>query len=138
VNTEQHLVDWITRNAQNHTAVNRTELLHYCGETFGTAVTPGRVDSFFFRHKLELSETISRPQENPQLEIPQSFLDKIMACFSEHLLDSCAELVFNLDEVGISEWEDRASRKVIVPVSMTDQMIHHGLHRNLKHMSMTY
>jgi hypothetical protein len=37
--------------------------------------------------------------------------------------------------VGISEWEDRAPRKVIVPVSMTDQTIHHGVHRNLKHMS---
>jgi hypothetical protein len=29
----------------------------------------------------------------------------------------------------------RPLRKVIVPVSMTDQTIHHGLHRNLKHMS---
>jgi hypothetical protein len=41
VDTEQHLIDWITKNAQNHTAVNRTELLRYCGETFRAAVTPG-------------------------------------------------------------------------------------------------
>jgi hypothetical protein len=41
VDTEQHLIDWITKNAQNHTAFNRTEPLHYCGETFGAAVTPG-------------------------------------------------------------------------------------------------
>jgi hypothetical protein len=38
---EWHLIDWITMDAQDHTAVNRTELLHYCGETFGAAVTPG-------------------------------------------------------------------------------------------------
>jgi hypothetical protein len=48
VDTEQHLINWITKNAQNHTAVNRMELLHYCGETFGAAVTPGWVDSFYF------------------------------------------------------------------------------------------
>jgi hypothetical protein len=48
VDTEQHLIDWITKNAQNHTAVIRTELLHDCGETFGAAVTPGWVDSFLF------------------------------------------------------------------------------------------
>jgi hypothetical protein len=24
VDTEQHLIDWITKNAQNHTTVNRT------------------------------------------------------------------------------------------------------------------
>jgi hypothetical protein len=46
VDIEQHLIDWITKNAQNHTAFNRTELLHYCGETFGAAITPGWVDSF--------------------------------------------------------------------------------------------
>jgi hypothetical protein len=55
----QPLIDWITSNAQNHTAVNRTELLHDCRETFGAAVTAGWVDSFLLRDKLELSETIS-------------------------------------------------------------------------------
>jgi hypothetical protein len=34
--------------------------------------------------------------------------------------------------------EDRAPRKVIVPVSMTDQTIHHGVHHNLKHVSVVY
>jgi hypothetical protein len=41
VDTEQQLIDWVTKNTQKHTAINRTELLHYCGETFGAAVTPG-------------------------------------------------------------------------------------------------
>jgi hypothetical protein len=50
------LIDWITSNAQNHTTVNRTELLHYYRETFGAA---GWVDSFLIRHKLELPQTIS-------------------------------------------------------------------------------
>jgi hypothetical protein len=59
----------------------------------------------------------------------------MIACLSEYLPGSCAELVFNFDEVGISEREDRAPRKVTVPVSMTDQTIRHGVHRNLKHMS---
>jgi hypothetical protein len=36
----------------------------------------------------------------------------------------------------MSEWEDRGSRKGIVPISMTDQTIHHGRHRNLKPISM--
>jgi hypothetical protein len=37
VDTEQYLIDRITKNAQRHTAINRTELLHYCGETYGAA-----------------------------------------------------------------------------------------------------
>jgi hypothetical protein len=59
----------------------------------------------------------------------------MIECLNEYVPGSCAELVFNINEVGISEWEDRASRKVKIPVSITDQMIHHGIHRNLKHIS---
>jgi hypothetical protein len=59
----------------------------------------------------------------------------MIACLSEYLPGSCAELGFNLGEAGISEWEDRARWKVIIPVSMTDQTIPHGAYRNLKYMS---
>jgi hypothetical protein len=59
----------------------------------------------------------------------------MMPCVSEYLPGSSAELVFNIDEIGISEWEDRDLRKVIVPVSMTNQTIYHGVHRNIKHIS---
>jgi hypothetical protein len=47
VDTEQHLVDWITKTAQKHTAVNQTEPFHCCSETFGTVITPGSVRFFF-------------------------------------------------------------------------------------------
>jgi hypothetical protein len=103
VDTEQYLIDWIPKNAQNHTTVNRTELLHYCGKTFGVVVTPERVNSFLFRHKLEQSETIRRPHKKPRLEVPRSFLDTMIASLSEYLPGCCAELVFNLDEICISE-----------------------------------
>jgi hypothetical protein len=46
-----------------------------------------------------------------------------------------AELVFNLDEVGISEWENRKIKKVIVLVSARDQTIHQKINRALKHVS---
>jgi hypothetical protein len=43
--------------------------------------------------------------------------------------------VSNLDEVGISEWEDRKSKNVVVPVAFACQTIHHGISRNLKHIT---
>ena len=132
---EERLLEWIQKNAHNHTPVNRTELLHYCRETFFAAVTDGWVDSFLSRRNGELFEAISQPQENLRLEVPRLFLDTMIECLTEHVPGCCAELVFNLDEVGISEWEDRVARRVIVPRSMSTQTIHHGVHRNLKHIS---
>jgi hypothetical protein len=47
------------------------------------------------------------------------------------------DLVFNLGEirVGVSEWEDRKSKKIVVPTSIGSQTIHHGVNRNLKHIT---
>jgi hypothetical protein len=45
------------------------------------------------------------------------------------------ELVFNLDEVGMSEWEDRKERKVTVPRRMEDQTIHHRESRSVGYIS---
>jgi hypothetical protein len=59
----------------------------------------------------------------------------MVECLRQHVQDSCADLVFTLDEVGISEWEDRVARKMIVPISMSEQTVHQRIHRNVKHLS---
>ena len=136
--TAKQLLQWILKNAQNHAPVNRTKVLHYCRETLRAAVTEGWVDSFLIHHTTQLFETTSLPQENSRREIPRSFLDMMVEYLRQHVQDCCADLVFNLDEVEISEREDRIARKVIVWTSMSGQTIHHGVHRNLMHMSVEY
>jgi hypothetical protein len=126
---------WITKKAHNNTTVTRTELLNYCIATFGTAVTRGWVDSFLSRHAAEPFETKSSPRENQRLEVPRVFLEAAIEGIRSHVQNTCADLVFNLDEIGISEWEDRVERKVMVPSAMREQKIFHGIHRGLKHTS---
>jgi hypothetical protein len=46
-----------------------------------------------------------------------------------------AELIFNLDEVGMSEWEDRKEKKVIVPATMDGQTMHHRASRSVRYIS---
>jgi hypothetical protein len=67
--------------------------------------------------------------------VPQSFLESGIKNIKTHLQNACAELVFNLNEIGISEWEDRIARKVIVPSTMRNETIFHGIHGWLKHVS---
>jgi hypothetical protein len=43
--------------------------------------------------------------------------------------------VFNLDEVGISDWEDRKTKTIIVPATMRGQTIDHEISRTVKHIS---
>jgi hypothetical protein len=34
--------------------------------------------------------------------------------------------MFNLDEIGISDWENLKTQRVIVPAAILGQTIHHG------------
>jgi hypothetical protein len=43
--------------------------------------------------------------------------------------------MLNLNEIGISDWEERKTMRVIVPAAMLGQTIHHGVSRNVKHIS---
>jgi hypothetical protein len=47
-----------------------------------------------------------------------------------------AELVFNLDKVGMSKWEDRKDKKVIFPKAIDGQTIHHPASENVKNIPM--
>jgi hypothetical protein len=93
------------------------------------------VDSFLLRHSEELNETTSSPQENTRLEVPREFLRKTLRRMKDAVKGCVRDLVFNLDEVGVSDWEDRKSKRVVVPAALNGQTIHHGINRNLKHIT---
>jgi hypothetical protein len=78
--------------------------------TIRETITRGWVDSFITRHAYKLFETKSIPQENPRLEMPRIFLEAAIDGFRDHVHNACAELVFNLNKIGMNEWEDRSER----------------------------
>jgi hypothetical protein len=69
------------------------------------------------------------------MEIPRAFLDEKICCLRGYVQKMKAELIFNFDEVGRSEWEYRKKRKVIVSKTMVVQTIHHRASQSLKHIS---
>jgi hypothetical protein len=67
--------------------------------------------------------------------VPRVFVEAAIEGIRTYVHNICAYLVFNLDEIGIRDWEDRFERKVIVPSATREQKIFHGIHRGLKHIS---
>jgi hypothetical protein len=51
---------------------------------------------------------------------------------NEHIHRYVAELVLNIDKVGISDWEDRKTRRIVVQAIMDGETIHHAVSRNVK------
>jgi hypothetical protein len=54
---------------------------------------------------------------------------------NEHVQGCVAGLVFDQDEVGISHWENRKTKTVVVPAMMVGQTIHHEISWTAKHIS---
>jgi hypothetical protein len=79
-------------------------------------------------------ERKSAAQDEQHSQVPGTFLERIVQDMNENLEGHVAELVFNLDAVGISDSEDRETKRIVVPAAMFDQMIHHGGSRNVKHI----
>jgi hypothetical protein len=69
-------------------------------------------------------QTKGKPQEDQPLQKPIVCLERTIQDQNDHVPGCFAELVFNLDEVGISDWEDRDATKVVVPAAMSDQLVH--------------
>jgi hypothetical protein len=132
---EQQILVQIYQNAEQDTPVTRGEITDYCTFQFKIKYTRGLVNSFVLPHSDEVIETTSGAQEGQRLQVPGVFLEKIIHHLHEYVQGCVAELVFNLDEVGISDWEDRDTKKVIALAAIFGRTIHHGVSRNVKDIS---
>jgi hypothetical protein len=109
---EQQILDWIKQNAEGSTPVTRKEIREYCTSQFQVPITRSDHSSKNF------------PQEEQGLQVPRMFLKRTMQNLSEYVQGWTPELVFNLDEIDISDWEDRKARKVVGPGTMRGQTRH--------------
>jgi hypothetical protein len=91
------------------------ELLQMVRETDNPKLTKGSVHFFIGRHLDVLQLCRSLPQEDTRMTVPRAYLEQHIATMKTHIVGKFSELIFNLDEVGSSEWEDRRPRKVIAP-----------------------
>jgi hypothetical protein len=75
------------------------------------------------------------PQEESRLQVPRIFLHETICCMQKAVNVHPTDFVFNLNEVGIFEWGDRKSKKIVLPLALTGQTLHYGIARNLKRIT---
>jgi hypothetical protein len=122
--SDANTLAWIKRKAEISAAVTRTDIRNYCREVCKFQVSRGSVDSLISPHADELTEKKSSPQQETRLQVPRVFLEETIRMMHETIQGRPSELVFNLDEVGISDWEDRKPKKAVVPITPRAHNIH--------------
>jgi hypothetical protein len=54
------------------------------------------------------------PPEEERLQVSSAFLERAVQNLNEHVEKQTSEWVCNLEEGGISDWEDGKTRKVVM------------------------
>jgi hypothetical protein len=93
------------------------------------------VNSFVLPHPGDVLQTTRMPQVEQLLQVPRAFFERTVRNLNERVHGCASELVFNLEEVGISDWEDRETGKVVVLAIMDGPPICHAVSRNVKYIS---
>jgi hypothetical protein len=131
----EEILEWIEPQAKKCKPVTRTDIWHYYKAKYSRLVSRGWVGSFILCHRDNLTKIKSISQEDPILEVPCAFLDDTIYFLREYVQRMKEELVFNFDEVAMSEWEDRKDKRVIVLKTMDGQTIHYRTLQKVKHIS---
>jgi hypothetical protein len=76
--------------------------------------------------------TVAR-QEQLRSEILPCYLEDYLALIKKIMPSVPAELIFNLDETGLSDWEDRITQAVFVPATEGDSKLHYPINRAMRH-----
>jgi hypothetical protein len=76
------------------------------------------------------------PLEDARLTVPREQLEEHLNTMKNVLAGKYSELVFNLDEVGSSQWEDPKPKKVIVPQVIPADEMYHSVSRRYRHVTL--
>jgi hypothetical protein len=109
------------------------DVLNYVEERFNKTLTYRWMKRFLDRHKSEVSGITVVPQEKVRLEVPCCYLEEYMTLIKKIVPIVPTELLFNLDETGLSEWKNRRSKPILVLTQEQESALHYPVDRSVRH-----
>jgi hypothetical protein len=133
---ERELITTILSAASDLNFLTKRAVLDLVEHRYGKLLTYGWMHTFLARHQDEIGLARVHPQEDPRLQIPRCFLEQYLALVQEHVVGVNSRLVYNIDETGCSDWEERGPYDGIVPAALKNRRLHFAVTRKIKHQTM--
>jgi hypothetical protein len=133
---EADLVAMVLQAFRTGNAMGRKQLLQLARERYNPELTRGWIKAFIGRHLDVLQTCRSRPQEDTRLTVPRVQLEEHIQTMKNHVAGKFAELIFNLDELGSADWEDRKVKTVIVSAGVRKDDVYHTISRRQRHITL--
>jgi hypothetical protein len=91
--------------------------------------------SFLKRHANLVCRLVVRPQGNVRLEVPHEYLDQYIRLIKEYVPLVPTEFLFNIDESGFSDCEERKPKCVLIPTEARETTLHYPASRKIRHQT---
>jgi Tfp pilus assembly PilM family ATPase len=88
---------------------------------FETPISRDWANSSVLRDRGDILQTKKVPREGQQMQVLRVFLQSAIQNLNKQIQGYAAELIFNLDEVGMSDWEVAKREKLSDPRRFADR-----------------
>jgi hypothetical protein len=136
VDKEGAVCRMILEGARTGNYVTQRQVLRFVETEFHKVMTYGWLDGFLKRHARDVRRVVVEPQELPRRQIPRVYLERYLDLIKIWVPLVPAELIFNMDETGLSDWEERKPKPVLVPATMEDTTFHYPVDRGIRHQTL--
>jgi hypothetical protein len=104
-------------------------VLNYVEEWFNKTLRYGWMKRFLDRHKSEVSGATGKGQTRSSALLPRRIVD----VDQKNRTDCPDWIIFNLDETGLSEWENRRSKPVLAPTQEQESTLHYPVDQSVRY-----
>jgi hypothetical protein len=118
--------------------VTQRDVLNFVESQFQKYLTYRWIEYFLQRHADIVCKKTLAPQENPRLQVLKQFPDDYVKLIKEYVPPVPTELIFNIDERGFSDWEERRPKPVLIPPEFERSVLHYPINRAIRHQSIIY
>ena len=133
---EDELISTILSKKSDGNYMTTSQILQYVENQYNISLTRGWVRSFINRHSSLIISSMIYPQEEPRLKIPRSQLIEYIDLVDKVITMSPAELIYNMDESGLSDWEERKPKTVVIPKELENVKLHYPVDRGIRHITL--
>lgn len=136
VEQENILLNEIKSKEETGNYMTQSDIFSYIENNFKVSLTKGWLNNFIFRHSNAIQKTVVSPQESMRFQIPRCYLMEYIDLIEKIIGITPAKYIYNIDEVGLSDWEERKPKIVIIPNNLPQKQLHYPINRNLSHITL--
>jgi hypothetical protein len=130
---EKSVLQFVQDGLTSGKYVTQREILSLPEKHYQQTVTYDWLASFLERWEGIVIRTTVVPQEQLRLRIPRDYLNDYISLTKEYGPLVPAELIFNFDQTGFSDWEEGKTKPVIIPSHASSSTHHYPIDRAIRH-----